>query len=150
MTILFLDFDGVVHPEPCYDASLHFCFLWRIEAVLEDFQDLQIVISSTWRESRSLQQLKEIFESKYQHRVIGVTPSWKDIPQVLDVVGYQRQAEIEGWLRASNEPWRPWVAVDDKPYLFKPFLSSLVKTNPVTGYDETTDRRLREKLKSKN
>jgi hypothetical protein len=48
--ILFLDFDGVLHPE--YDgqaapADVVFCHLPRFEAVMRDHPEVEIVISST-------------------------------------------------------------------------------------------------------
>lgn len=48
--ILFLDFDGVLHPQyedqvvPAYVA---FCHLSRFERVMRDFPAVQVVISST-------------------------------------------------------------------------------------------------------
>ncbi len=74
---------------------------------------------------------------------IGVTPSWKDHQDLLDVIGYQRQTEIEAWLRASSEPWKKWVAIDDKPWLFKPFLPNLIRTDSEIGFDEDAENRLR-------
>jgi len=49
--ILFLDFDGVTHPQPCGDENV-FCQLHLIEAVLREreLQGVHIVISSSWRE----------------------------------------------------------------------------------------------------
>lgn len=146
MTILFLDFDGVMHPEPCYDKSQLFCCRPRLEKVLADFSHVEIVISSTWRENRSLAELGEYFSLEYRNRVIDVTPFWKDIPDIVEVIGYQRHSEIEGWLRKSRAPWRPWIAIDDKPYLFRPFLDNLIKTNPAVGFDEAAERQLRSKL----
>ncbi|MFZ3000646.1 MAG: HAD domain-containing protein [Undibacterium umbellatum] len=52
--ILFLDFDGVLHPEPCYDKTQLFSCLPRLEAILRDFPTVQIVISSTWRKNWSI------------------------------------------------------------------------------------------------
>ena len=45
--ILFLDFDGVLHPEPCYDKQSFFCCLPRLENVLRDFPKVRVVISNT-------------------------------------------------------------------------------------------------------
>lgn len=59
---------------------------------------------------------------------------------------YQRQTEIEAWLRASSEPWRKWVAIDDKPWLFKPFLPNLICTDSEIGFDEDAEKRLIEFL----
>lgn len=144
--ILFLDFDGVLHPEPCFDQNNLFCFLPLLESVLTDFPDVQIVISSTWRENRSLDVIRGFFSEPIQHRVIGVTPGWRDYQELLEVIGYQRQTEIEAWLRSSSEPWMPWIAIDDKAYLFRPFLKNLIKTKSETGFDAEAERELRTML----
>jgi hypothetical protein len=123
-----------------------FCCLPRIERILAEFCKLEIVISSTWRDNRSLAELREYFSLDCRSRVIDVTPSWKDIPEIVEVIHYQRHAEIEGWLRRSKEPWRPWIAIDDKAFLFRPFLDNLVKTNPAVGFDDSAERQLRTKL----
>jgi len=46
--ILFLDFDGVLHPEFSHE-SRHFCCLPVLEQVVRQLQDCEVVISSTWR-----------------------------------------------------------------------------------------------------
>lgn len=50
--ILFLDFDGVLHPitgsTPFQIASVN-----ALEVVISQFPDLNIVVSSSWREERS-------------------------------------------------------------------------------------------------
>ena len=46
--IVFLDFDGVLHPEPSL-AKDAFCRLPLIEEILQDFPQVQIVVSSAWR-----------------------------------------------------------------------------------------------------
>lgn len=147
--IIFLDFDGVLHPEPCFDLSNQFCFLPRLECVLREFVQLDIVISSTWRETRSLDTLRDLFHADLRDRIIGVTPHWRDHLELLDVIGYQRQAEIEAWLRSSDEPWVSWLAIDDKPYLFRPFLSNLIKTESSTGFNEEAETKLRRLLASR-
>ena len=51
--ILFLDFDGVLHPEGedhILNGGADFCFLPRLEALLREFPWVKIVISSSWRE----------------------------------------------------------------------------------------------------
>lgn len=141
--ILFLDFDGVLHPEPCFDDAKLFCFLPKLESVLRDHPQINIVISSTWRESRSLRELQDLFSQDIAQRVIGVTPCWHDYPELLDVVGYQRHAEILAWIRNSDEPWVRWIAIDDKSYLFKPFLKNLVRTQSTIGFDVAADGKLR-------
>ena len=141
--ILFLDFDGVLHPEPCYQEAQLFCYLPRLENVLRDFQEVQIVISSTWRDKRSLTDLKAFFSEDIADRIIGTTPNWREVSEIMDTIGYQRHAEIEGWLRLSGRPWLSWLAIDDKPYLFKPFLKNLIKTNSLTGFNDQAEEHLR-------
>lgn len=144
--ILFLDFDGVLHPEPCCDTTNLFACLPRLESVLRDFPAVRIVISSTWRGKHSLGELRTFFSDDIAGRIIGVTPAWQEIPGIVETIGYQRHAEIEGWLRLSGEPWCSWLAIDDKPYLFKPFLKNLVKTDSLTAFNDDAEKRLRQYL----
>lgn len=62
--LLFLDFDGVLHPQ--YDGeptpvSELFCHLPRFESILQDFPSVEIVISSTWRNQFTLEELRSRF-----------------------------------------------------------------------------------------
>ncbi|WP_374416067.1 HAD domain-containing protein, partial [Ectopseudomonas oleovorans] len=58
--ILFLDIDGVLHPDPPQpDQRLR--SLPRLVAILRDFPHVEVVISSLWREHLTLNQLREIF-----------------------------------------------------------------------------------------
>lgn len=145
--LLFLDFDGVLHPEPCNEDRC-FCFLSRLENVLRDYPEVDVVISSTWRETRTLSTLRLFFSPDIAKRIIDVTPNWKEHQELFEIIGYQRQTEIEAWLRQSKEPWRQWLAIDDKPYLFKPFLPNLIKTISTIGFDEIAEEHLRQKLTS--
>lgn len=75
--ILFLDFDGVLHPE--YDgqatpADIVFCHLPRFEGVMRDYPKVEIVISSMWREQFPLAALRARFSPDIAARSIGTTP----------------------------------------------------------------------------
>ncbi len=73
--ILFLDFDGVLHPFPKpNDPAQLFVNLDRLEGVFREYPDMQIVVSSTWRESHTLLELKALFSSDLRGRVIDVLP----------------------------------------------------------------------------
>jgi len=144
---LFLDFDGVLHPDPCQDEGILLCHLPRLEAILRDFPAVEIVISSSWRNTRDLSQLRSYFNPDIAPRIIGVTPFWRDHEYLLCVIGsYQRHVEIEAWLRASGRPWESWIALDDKPYWFRPFLPNLVACAPQTGLTDEVEIILRKKL----
>lgn len=148
MTVLFLDFDGVTHGEPCmehnYMSNLHL-----IESVLREFPNLQIVISSTWRDHYTLDELKDMFCHDIKERIIGVTPSIKN-PSPTWLPGsapdHERQWEIETWMKA-NRPWgTPWLAIDDRPYWFQETCKDLLITNSKFGFHPDQQDTLRQML----
>jgi hypothetical protein len=147
--ILFLDFDGVLHPAVCsFDADL-LCKRPLLEGVLRDCLHVDIVVSSTWRESRTLAQLQELFSADIGARIIGATLRWQDLQDETSMGTYVRQAEIEAWLRQAGRAWEAWVALDDQPWLFKPFLPNLVRSDPATGMTEDVCAVLRTKLSAR-
>jgi hypothetical protein len=131
--ILALDIDGVLHPAVNYDAALMLCNLPLLEDVLRLCAWVEVVVSSTWRETRTLPDLQALFSPDIRCRVIGVTPQWRDIQDEAAFGTYVRQAEIEAWLRATDRVWESWLAVDDQKHLFKPFCKNLLITNAATG-----------------
>lgn len=131
--ILFLDADGVLHPAVNYDVALMLCNRPLLEDVLRRCPHVEIVISSTWRETRTLAELQALFSPDIARRIISVTPHWRDIQDETSFGTYVRQAEIEAWLRTTDRAWEPWIAVDDQRYLFKPFCKNLLVTNGATG-----------------
>src|SRR5690349_11442888 len=105
--ILFLDFDGVLHPFPApADPARWFCNLPRLETVLRDFPAVQIVITSTWREAYPLPKLANIFAADITPRVVGMTPVLQ-IRSLADVEAV-REREIEAYLAELPE-WAPWI-----------------------------------------
>ena len=106
--ILFLDFDGVLHPGRGQGAR--FSRMELLAAFLREsaHADVCIVISSTWREVYSLSQLRNFFALDLRERIIDVTP----VRDEWHSEDYRRGEEIEAWLTAQAvRP--PWVAVDD-------------------------------------
>ncbi len=146
--ILFLDFDGVLHEDPCSEKTMLFCRLPLLEAVLRESPLVEIVISSTWREGRELRQLRDLFSPDIAHRVIGVTPRSRDHPDLADLIGptYIRSIEIEAWLRKSERPWSQWVALDDKRHWFRPFSKNLLCCDPSIGISHEDMAELRRRL----
>lgn len=144
--ILFLDVDGVLHPAVNYDAALLLCKLPLLEEVLRRHLDVDVVISSTWRENRTLTELRALFSSDIAHRIIGVTPQWLDIQDDESSGTYVRQAEVESWLRQHKRTWEQWLAVDDQKHLFKPFCANLFLTDAKTGLTEINCSKLIQRL----
>jgi len=138
--ILFLDFDGVMHPFGC-TIALYFCRLELLEAWLRQRPGLDVVISCSWREAHPLDEMRSYFSEDLQPRVIGATPvvkrdEWAQYGGEPPPLRFEREMEVLSWLRESGEPWRPWVAVDDQAWLFKPFCERLVVVDGSVGLTE--------------
>lgn len=148
---LFLDFDGVTHPDPCL-AERVFCQLPLIEDVLLEFASVEIVISSSWRDHHSIQELRELFSLEIKSRVIAVTPSITNPgPDWLPGFApqFERQWECESWLK-TNRPWNsPWIAIDDRPHWFAPNCSNLLVTFSNFGFCAEDQELLRRMLKER-
>lgn len=119
--IIFLDFDGVLHP---YTRGT-FVNLDHFHRILDKYSDAKVVITSSWRSSLSLSELKAIFDAEYQHRIIGVTPQ---------LAGDNREAEISAYLAAY--PALHYIAIDDDAQLFPSNPTWLVKLDPKAGLDD--------------
>lgn len=134
--ILFLDFDGVTHPEPCLSADEH-CKLPLIESVLRDYPAVKIVISSSWRDHYSLEEMSAFFAPDIASRLIGVTPSIKR-PSSNWLPGhvpeFEREWEIESWMKVNCAWDTPWMAIDDRPYWFRPDSANLLVTHSRTAF----------------
>lgn len=123
--VLFLDFDGVLHPEGV-GAELEFCHLGTFEQLMREFPQVLIVVSSTWRLEVSWDRLKQHFSPDIQPRLVGVTPSLSELQGVRG----QRQRECEAWLRqhANESPNTSvhWLALDDRESYFDEGCENLV------------------------
>lgn len=108
--VLFLDFDGVFHP--LISAPLFFKDLPAFEDVVRKNMDkfnFQIVISSTWKNRKSLSELKSIFSTDISLLVNDITPN---LGKTGDGSRYQ---EALHWL-AINDMSAHWIALDDDNY----------------------------------
>ena len=124
MSLLFLDFDGVTHPVfPLPNRTdvenQYFSCMPRIEAVLRDFPEWQIVISSSWREIHPFDAIQDFFSEDIRPRVIGVTPLTSIV-----VPTYQRYLEIMQFL--AKNPASHWIALDDVASIFPPDCPNLI------------------------
>ena len=107
--ILFLDFDGVMHPEFC-NESKHFMHRDTFETVMRSAPQVELVISSTWRQKRSLDVLKTLFSHDVASRIIGTTPLYAQLEDVPDTLqGYEREAECRDWLRQHGRAAQEWL-----------------------------------------
>ena len=133
--IIFLDFDGVLHP----DGVAKFSRLPVLERFLVEMPDAEVVVSSTWREDHTLDQLRDIFSPPLRSRITGVTPSLDD---GYDLGG--RQSEILTYL--ANEGLSDtnccWIALDDNAMFFEDSCQNLVLTDSSIGFTEQEGEQL--------
>ena len=123
--ILFLDFDGVLHPTH-FAGEDPFNRVYLLEEVLAD-QALGIVISSSWRFTHSIEKLQKLLPSSISKLVIGVTGA--------PVIGkHPRYHEIQAYLRSRGQA--NWRAIDDSYWEFPSPCPELIRCNPNTGITE--------------
>lgn len=142
--ILFLDIDGVMHPMNRSRGvfSQEDC----LADVLRDFPHVQIVITSAWRTEHAIASLKGFFKTDLKERIIGVTPDFAGDLQDESRL-YQREKEIEFWLRDEGREFESWIALDDADWLFSPSCRRLLVVDPDTGFDDTVAGALRNRLR---
>ncbi len=133
--VLFLDFDGVAHPDVCSAEQL-FCCLPLIEEVLLRHTHVDIVVSSSWREHHPLAELQERFSPALRWRVVGFTPLYKQ-DKCEPAQRYVREIECRSWLQMHRPQVLEigaWVALDDNPWLFSPGCPHLLMTAHWRGF----------------
>jgi hypothetical protein len=140
--ILFLDFDGVLHPMPAGDAGLfsRAPLLWQL---LKACQTIEIVFSTSWREAHEFDLLVDFathggIEGDITHRFLGATPE-------LDRL---REDECRAWMQA-NRPGGDWIALDDNATMFKPGCPNLHLVNYTTGLTDEDVAALQKRIKGK-
>lgn len=137
--ILFLDIDGVLHGlgRPIFEN------LQRLEAVLREFPQVDVVISSSWRETYPWDVITEFFDEDIRHQIVGMTPviptKWPPYSRCV------RFEEIQEFL-ALQIPVQPWFVLDDDPLLFPSDCPELILCDPAAGFDEKTADLLRSRL----
>jgi hypothetical protein len=114
--ILFLDIDGVLHHETA-DGPDRFSGLPHLHAILRASPDLDVVFSSDWRRSASLDELIRLVTPgapELASRFVGVTPVLA--PGLFQ---HRREAECRAWLREQGMDGAPWLAIDDAEHGFE-------------------------------
>jgi hypothetical protein len=120
--VLFLDFDGVMHPAECGS----FCNTPFLQRVLESCPDVDVVLSTNWRINADPEQLRSHFPSDIRSRVVDVTPVLGDGP-------YERQRECEGYIAEKKVGFA--IALDDDASLFPPGSPLLMLVDRYVGLD---------------
>lgn len=100
--LLFLDFDGVLHPVVAKPGqSLPFEWLPVLTALLSGARDVAIVVHSSWAETFPLDELRE-FLGPLGCRLVGAVHSG---PKASSILLFLRSTpEVEDWLVIDDEP----------------------------------------------
>ena len=121
MKVIFLDIDGVMCTSACYGRGKNnkwdsYMFDHKAIAVLNFILQetgAEIIISSDWRHTYTLQEMREIFcHNNVIKGPIGFTPSSKTY--LANNLEGGRADEIEMWLK--THAWKEdikWVVIDD-------------------------------------
>jgi hypothetical protein len=138
MRVVFLDFDGVLHRAGGPPGtSLPFEWTDELAALLNPFDDVFIVVHSSWREQFSVEILREFLEP-IGHRLMGVVDEGA------------KGAAIEAFLREHPEI-SDAVVLDDQPAEFHfGFSVPVLVCDPAEGLScGETQRRIRSWLQGK-
>ena len=118
--VLMLDIDGVLHP----GQSGTLIYLPLLETWLLAHPAVDVVISSNWRETHTLDELRAFFSIELRERVIGCTPVLPDSTRLDEILLVVRKYDIT-----------QWAALDDRVQEF-PDASRLVATEYLDGITE--------------
>lgn len=155
--ILFLDFDGVLHPDAAYlvkgrptlkaEGEL---FMWAplLVDVLADLPEVQIVLSTSWARELSFTRARRWLPFELRSRVIGATwhsamsfkregfrslaTWWDEATRYQQIKRYAGRAGLADWVAIDDQP-EGW-GVDDA--------GKLVHTNGDTGLSDPYIRAL--------
>jgi HAD domain in Swiss Army Knife RNA repair proteins len=131
MRVLFLDFDGVLHPGPDVTSKpTHWCWLPDLVELLAWHAEVRIVVHSLWRLDHSVDELRALL-GELAERVIDATPQGG------------RLESIEAWLVGRPDIVSYRVLDDDEREFFYPLPAELIVCDPALG---VTDPRARRQL----
>ncbi len=133
--ILFLDFDGVLRRKQAPLYRLEAPLVDRLAALLRSYPEVRIVVSSSWKDAFTMDEIRKHFPEDMARRISG------RIPTLAVVNSHPRFAEVKAYLRRAGVQ-EPWVAVDDDPLAF-PASAPVVRVDATVGLDEVAVEALR-------
>ncbi|WP_040653094.1 HAD domain-containing protein [Pseudogulbenkiania ferrooxidans] len=151
--ILFLDFDGCLHPDAVFlvnrepvlrsPGSQLFEHADLLSELLKPYPRLQIVLCTAWVQTLGFGRAKGYLPRPLQERIIGSTYeycsdlyTWFELTRFDQIMQYVRNKDIQAWL-ALDDDYHGWPVV---------FESHLISPDRNLGLGEP---RTREKLMAK-
>lgn len=137
--LLFLDFDGVLHPNHC-DDDLLFSNLHHFLALLDGHTEApRIVVSSSWRFYHTWDELLGFFPERLHPLFTGTTG-----PVIPGK--FSRFREIQAYLD-DYRGWNDWRALDDCAWEFPEDCTQLIHCNGAKGIGPAELGQLRDWLR---
>lgn len=154
--VLYLDFDGVLHPSEVYlkngvptlicddPYATLFCWAPILENILADFPDVNVRLSTSWVRMKSFDYSKQKLPASIQVKVAGSTFHRHMDKMEFDQLTRYQQIRAD----ANRQGITRWVAVDDDGYGWpEAEKDHLVRTDGDHGLLQAkVQRELREKL----
>lgn len=143
--VIFIDIDGVILPlsQPQrrrfedYMPGMIPLPLQRLIVLLDEFPDIQLVLSSSWRVDFGFERARDLLPIRHRNKMIGMTPFIAN--------GSDRGKECLAWL-AKEEEMYLFAAVDDYQELFSADIDWLVHVDACVGITDDTIRTLKQLL----
>ena len=123
LPILFLDYDGVLHPDEVFNSNGHpflnvpgmrlFEYIPHLIEVLNDYPEVHIVLSTSWVGAIGFEQAKAYLPSILQDKIVGSTNINTPICSgwTVSSSSYTRYQQIQKWLNSKFVAG--WVALDN-------------------------------------
>lgn len=143
--VLYLDFDGVLHPDAVYNnqgrfelrAVGHELFeaAQILEQLLAPYPVLQLVLSTSWVRILGLEAARAQLSNGLAARVVGAT--WEPEYDQFEWLFMPRHEQIAQHL--ASHQIRHWVAIDDDHHEWPAYMASnLVRVSSELGLQEET------------
>ena len=150
MKVIFLDVDGVLNSEQFYRKRGHPDYRFEDEPpypvcefdpkavdllnqLIKDTES-KLVISSTWRIGRTLEELQKLCDvTGIVGEVIGRTGSLNSKEERQSCGKFVRGTEIKNWLDESKKPIEKYIIIDDDNDMLPEQQENFIKTSFWTG-----------------
>lgn len=154
MKILFLDIDGVLNSEQWHSSenckelgtSVKRFFdpicVEHLNRIINE-TETKIIISSSWRILRDLQNLQDLFKSiGFTGKILGKTEDLSIFePESFNLRGL----EIKNWIKDNQKHFKTsikYIILDDEDDFLKEQKQYFFQTNPSTGLDASITEKI--------
>lgn len=131
---IYLDFDGCLHRAG--RDKIMFEHINALEAILREHPFVGVVISSSWREKHSFDEMRSYFADDVQHQIVDVTPVLPDAKRYDEITHHLQDTRFNG----------DYIVIDDDGSEFPPGWPPLLLCDPKSGFDIKKQYELRRML----